>query len=102
MIGVSITVMLKGEEEEKKFLSAFTKAMEHIDKIPGLTKFKAAKVIGEDFSYHVFSVWESEDAIEGWLTFPAYRDVIRKGGEELMASFESYRWEPVRDPIQKP
>ncbi|HPR63285.1 MAG TPA: antibiotic biosynthesis monooxygenase [Thermoanaerobaculia bacterium] len=102
MIGVSITVSLKGAEEEEKFLGAFSKAMEHLDHIEGLEDFKAAKVIGKDFTYHVFSLWASEEAIEAWLAFPIYRDVIRKGGEDLVASFESYRWTPIREPHRIP
>ena len=102
MIGVSITLTLKGQEEEERFLALFTRAMEHLDSIEGLKEFRAAKVIGQDHMFHIFSIWQSEEAIEAWLNFPAYRDVIQKGGEGLVASFESYRWKPVREPRRLP
>ena len=102
MIGVSITVVLKGKNEEDRFLAIFTKAMEQAAKVPGLQEIKACKVLGKDFTYHLFTLWESEAAVESWVNHPQYREVMRKGGEDLAASFESYRWQPVRPPIRRP
>lgn len=102
MIGVSITLTLKGQQEEDQFLDLFSKAMEHLGSIDGLTEFRAAKVIGFDHTFHVFSIWTCEEAIEAWLNFPQYRDVIQTRGKNLVASFESYRWKPVREPRRIP
>jgi len=102
MIGVSITVTLKGKNEEERFLAAFSKIMEQVPHIPGLQDLKACKVLGKEFTYHLFTLWESEAAVEAWVSHPQYRELMRKGGEDLAASFESFRWQPVRPPIRRP
>jgi heme-degrading monooxygenase HmoA len=102
MIGVSITVMLKGKDEEERFLAAFTTAMEAAGKVPGLQDLKACKVLGRDYCYHLFTLWESEAAIEAWVQHPRYRAMMLQGGQELVAAFESYRWQPVRPPLRRP
>lgn len=98
MIGVSITITLKNEEKEKEFLQIFQKALENINIIEGLKEFQASQVIGKPYTYHVFSLWESEENIEKWLSNPYYKDFIRKNSEELFESFISYRWKPIREP----
>ena len=102
MIGVSITVTLKGKAEEERFLVLFSNAMEQIAHVAGLQEIKACKVLGKDFTYHLFTLWESEAAVEAWVNHPQYREVMRKGGDELLAAFESYRWQPMRPPIRRP
>jgi len=98
MIGVSITLKIKNEEKEKKFLEVFQKALESIHLIEGLKEFQASKVIGKPLTYHIFSLWEREEDIEKWLSNPYYKDYIRKGGEELFESFTSFRWKPIKEP----
>lgn len=98
MIGVSITLTLKDEKREKIFLEIFEKALEKVNLIPGLIEFQASKVIGKPHTYHVFSLWESEEKIEEWLSNPLYREAIRKNSEDLIKIFKSYRWKPIREP----
>jgi heme-degrading monooxygenase HmoA len=102
MIGVSITITLKGKDEEERFLAAFTKAMEAAGQVSGLQDLKACKVLDRDFTYHLFTLWESETAIEAWVQHPRYREMMLRGGEELAAAFESYRWQSVRPPLRRP
>lgn len=98
MIGVSISLTLKDQECEKAFLEIFQKALEKISSIEGLLEFIPSKVIGKDYSYHIFSLWESEDAIEKWLSNPAYKAIREKSKIELIKNFISYRWMPLREP----
>lgn len=97
MIGVSITVTLKDEEKERIFIEIFQQALKHLDKIPGLLDFKAAKIIGKEYSYHIFSLWESEEKVEEWLNNPNYKE-IRKESHNLIKEFVSYRWIPLGEP----
>lgn len=97
-IGVSITVTLKGKEEETSFLQAFQKALPYVDKIPGLLEFDAFKAIDKPFTYHLCTLWEDESSIEAWLAHPVYREEIRKGKDTLIRFFKSYRWQPLRAP----
>lgn len=97
MIGVSITVTLKDEEKERIFLEIFQEALKYIDKIQGLKEFKAAKIIGIDHSYHIFSLWESKEKVEEWLNNPKYKE-IRKESHNLIKEFVSYRWIPLGEP----
>ncbi|MEJ5166117.1 MAG: antibiotic biosynthesis monooxygenase family protein [Thermoanaerobaculia bacterium] len=97
MIGISITVTLKDAEKERTFLEIFQEALKYLDKIEGLKDFKAAKIIGVDHSYHIFSLWESEEKVEKWLNNPNYKE-IRKNSHDLIKEFVSYRWSPLREP----
>ena len=83
MTGASITIALKGKDEEARFLEIFAKALEQA-------------------SNRLFTLWESERAVEARANHPRYREVLRKGGEELAASFESYRGQQVRPPSGNP
>ncbi len=98
MIGVSITITLKNKEKEKKFLQIFQKALENINIIEGLKEFQASQVIGKPYTYHVFSLWESEEYIEKWLSNPFYKEFISKSSEDLFESFISHRWKPIKEP----
>ncbi len=98
MVGVSITITLKDEEKEKIFLEIFQRALEKVNFIPKLKEFQASKVIGKEFTYHVFMLWEDEDAIEEWLSNPTYKEIRRKGREDLIKEFISYRWKPIKEP----
>ena len=96
MIGFSMTITLKGKKEEEKFYALWERAMENIHNVQGLQETVTAKVLDKKFTYHMFSLWNSEEDIETWLHNPVYHEVIRKQGDALIESFVSYKWEPIR------
>ena len=99
MIGVSTTITLKGKKEEERFFSLWHRAMDNIHLVPGLQTVDTAKVLGKEYTYHIFSLWHSEEYIEDWLENPVYHQVLRNQGLPLMEKFVSYRWQPIREPI---
>lgn len=99
MIGVSITITLKGKQEEETFFRLWRRAMGNIHLVPGLQTVETAKVLRREYTYHIFSLWHSKEYIQDWLDNPVYHQILKKQGLPLMETFVSYRWQPIGEPI---
>lgn len=87
-----LTVTLKDAEAEATFVEAFVRALDSTVGFPGLERLIASKVIGTDFTYHLHTEWESQDAMDTWQSNESYRAIRDTFNVDLVASIDMSRW----------
>jgi heme-degrading monooxygenase HmoA len=92
----AIQLTLADDEAEKKFLAAFTKALEYTGEIKGLIGLTAWKQVGVERTYMAFTEWEDEESIEAWLQGEKEQRNIAMAKGHLCASTGSSRWQLIR------
>ena len=84
----------EGKEEEYRKISA--EVLTHAREQEGLISMDRAKSILKDRTYVSISEWESEEAIEKWMSHPKHGEAMRIGKDEL------FSWYSVKRMVELP
>lgn len=79
----------EGKEEEYRKISS--EVLEIAKAQKGLISMERAKSILMERTYVSISEWESEVAIEKWVSHPRHQEAMRKGKEELFSWYSVKR-----------
>jgi heme-degrading monooxygenase HmoA len=88
----TITVTLHDEDAETTFVEAFLKALEQTKGFPGLEQLIAARVLGQERTYHLHTEWATEEEMVSWQRHPGYRLVRDAFDVRLVAEIDIKRW----------
>lgn len=91
----TLTVTLKDDAAEQTFVTAFAKALEATQSFPGLESLVAAKVLGAERTYHLHTVWESDEAMNAWQSNPGYSSVRDAFDASLVSAIDIARWTSI-------